>query len=56
MPVESRMGLPVLAIRSKRSGLLTSPEAIFQAGMPIRSSRSTASSENGELRKIKPRS
>ena len=34
---------------------MTSPDATFQAGVPIRSSKSTASTENGELEKNQAR-
>ena len=44
------MGRPVASIRSNIGVLLTSPEATFQAATPTRVSRSTASTENGELR------
>ena len=48
MPVESSTGEPVSSTRSSSRAFETSPDAIFHSGCPTRSSRSTASSENGD--------
>ena len=41
-------------MRDKSTSLRTSPEAIFQTGIPSLSSRSIASNEKGELRNRRP--
>jgi len=56
MPVDSRIGAPVASIRVRSGRFEISPEATFHAAMPTRVSSSTASLENGELRKTRPRS
>ena len=56
MPLESRSGRLVASSRSRSGAFDTSPEATFHATIPSRSSRSTASPENGELRNTRPRS
>jgi hypothetical protein len=50
------MGFPVTAIASMSGVLEISPEATFQAGMPMRVKMSKASSEKGDDRKIRPAS
>ena len=54
MPLDSRIGLPVAIIASSSGSVLTSPDPTFHIAMPTRASRSTASRENGELRKMSP--
>ena len=56
IPVDRTTGLLVPTIRSSRIGLFSSPDAIFHTSTPIRSSRSPACTENGELKKYKSRS
>ena len=56
IPVESSTGLPVAATASTSGGFVTSPEAILYAGTPTSSSSATASTENGDEKKTRPRS
>ena len=53
IPLDRRIGQPVAIITSSNGRLLTSPEPIFHIVIPTRVSISTASRENGELRKIR---
>src|SRR6185369_1654861 len=55
-PVDSSTGFPVASTRSSSRVFETSPDATFQIGWPTRSSRSTASSENGDEMNSTPRS
>ena len=56
MPVDSSTGLPVSRMRSSSIVFDVSPDAIFQSGMPMRSSSSMACTENGDDRNRMPRS
>jgi hypothetical protein len=54
IPLDSRIGRPVAIMASSSGSVLTSPDPTFHIAMPTRTRRSTASQENGELRKMSP--
>ena len=56
MPHDRITGAPWAETRRSSGRLLVSPEAIFHADTPTRSSSSTASIENGELTNARPAS
>src|ERR1043166_10199497 len=56
MPVERKIGKPEAAMLLNMASLPISPDATFHTATPTRVRSSTASSENGELRKARPAS